>query len=161
MFFNKKSVLFDVVIGAKAVINGDIETEGSVCIDGKVNGNIDTDGDVIISENASINGGIRALSVDIFGSCTGDIETTGHINVNETAVLKGNAKCGSIRTTPGCEFAGNLTVHSVPKQNSESRNKPETKKANDYKSDHHKSEKRNEGAKLSGDPDNTKKYSRN
>lgn len=152
MFLNKKSVLFDVVIGAKAVINGDIETEGSVCIDGKVNGNIQTNGDVIISENASVNGGIKALSVDIYGSCTGDIETKGHINVNETAVLKGDAKCGSIKTTPGCEFSGNLTVH--PMKTDGPKNK------DNHKNDNPRSEKRNEGAKLSGDPDNTKKYSR-
>lgn len=156
MFLIKKPILFDVVIGAKAVINGDVETEGSICIDGKINGNIQTDGDVIVSENASINGDIKALSADIFGSCTGDVETTGHINVNESAILKGNAKCGSIKTAPGCEFSGNLTVLPAPK----SIVKTDSKTIFSHRNDNQKNEKRNEGAKLSGEPDNTKKYNR-
>ncbi|MDO4753604.1 MAG: polymer-forming cytoskeletal protein [Bacillota bacterium] len=131
MFLNKKPADFDVVIGAKAVINGDIDTEGSICIDGKVNGNIKTNGDVIISENASLTGNIKAYSVDIYGSCIGDIETVGDINVNASATLKGDAKCGSIKTAPGCEFSGNLTV--VPTQDKGNRveHRNENKKSPD------------------------------
>lgn len=164
MFFNKKNPNFDVIIGAKATIKGDIETEGSVCIEGKVNGNIHTDGYVIVSQHSNVTGNIKAHSANIYGTCLGDIETTESITVNATAVLKGNAKCGSIATIPGCEFSGSLTVTPAPavQQKSKTLSTKVPGFTKDDAGDHRKNDKKSsESLKLSGEPDQTKKYNRN
>lgn len=110
----KKSVEFDVIIGSNALITGDIETEGSVCVDGKVVGNINTKGLAIISLDASLNGDLKAESIDVYGSIVGNVETTGAVSINEEASIKGDVICGSIRTAPGSEFTGKLTVNKTP-----------------------------------------------
>lgn len=163
----KKTVNFDVVIGEKAVIKGDIDTEGSVCIDGKVIGNIKTSGSIIVSANANIEGNIAAHSADIFGVCKGNIEATTSITVNADASLEGDAKCESIKTLPGCKFTGNLMVAPSDRTANEQKNR-RTPNSGVRSNDREKSDsysdgfKRTEISKLSGEPksDNTKKYSR-
>lgn len=83
-------------MGAKATINGDIQTEGSVCPDGKVNGDIKTNGYIISSvESLELVGNVYAESADIFGKCIGNIETSGPVVINGDAELQGDVKCES------------------------------------------------------------------
>ncbi|WP_373798387.1 bactofilin family protein [Bacteroides heparinolyticus] len=107
----KKTIEFDVIVGSKAVIKGDIETEGSVCIDGKVIGNIKTKGLAIISLDAALEGNLEAESADVYGKVVGNIETTGPVTINEEASVKGDVECEAIKTSPGSEFLGKLTVN--------------------------------------------------
>lgn len=48
MFQKKDSeVNYDIIIGLKSIIKGDVESEGSIRVDGKIYGNITSLGSVI------------------------------------------------------------------------------------------------------------------
>ncbi len=138
----KKGENFEVIIGEHSSVKGDIETEGSVCINGKVYGNINTNGLVIISESALIEGDIISDSADIYGRCVGNVETKGPLTLYSDASVKGDVACGSITTTPGSEFDGKLSVmprHHMPRKNdtsrSKSKNNMNSSKSNEKQSD--------------------------
>ncbi len=67
-FIKKTSKDFDVIIGLDSSINGDIVSEGSVRIDGKVSGSVKSKGDVIIGDHAVVDADVEASYCEISGS---------------------------------------------------------------------------------------------
>lgn len=112
--FSKQAQSFDVVIGSQSKINGDIESEGSVRLDGKLVGSVKAKGEVIVSGNASVEGDIAALSVSIFGKCKGNIEAYGTVQLHSTAEMMGDVKAESFKTETGCTFNGNCQTAPRP-----------------------------------------------
>lgn len=109
--FNKKTVNFDVIIGETSVIRGDIESEGSIRIDGHLDGSVTSrGGEVIVSENAVVNGNIYAQLADLFGKCTGNIIVQTHVTLHSSASLRGDVRAESINTEKGAEFTGHCTI---------------------------------------------------
>lgn len=111
--FPKKEIefKFDIIIGASSIIKGDIESEGSIRIDGKVIGDVKSLGNVIVTEDAYINGNVSCSSVDIYGSIEGNVKTKGKINLFEKASLTGDIVCKGFSTDEGSTFNGNCCVN--------------------------------------------------
>ena len=74
---------FDIIIGPNSTIKGDIESHGSIRVDGRIIGNVTSLGSVIISENAHITGNIISQSADIYGKCEGNVHVKGKINIHQ------------------------------------------------------------------------------
>ncbi|MDN5351728.1 MAG: hypothetical protein PWQ12_647 [Clostridiales bacterium] len=111
MFQKKESeVNFDIIIGPNSLIKGDIESEGSIRVDGKVIGNIKSLGNVIISENAFVKGDVSSLSAEIYGACEGDVTVQGKVNLHQNSTLRGDVIAKSLTTKEGALFKGNCTV---------------------------------------------------
>lgn len=112
--FSKKEieVNFDIIIGENAVIHGDMESEGSIRIDGKIFGNIKSHGNVIISDAAVVTGNITCLNTEIYGTCLGDVNVKGKINLHEKASLDGNIYAKSFSTKEGAHFCGQCHVNT-------------------------------------------------
>jgi len=110
--FQKKlnEVNFDVIIGPSSIIKGDIESEGSIRIDGKILGNITSLGTVIISENAYVKGDIKSMNADIYGKCEGNVQVKGKINIFQNSSLMGDILAKSFNTKEGSMFKGNCIV---------------------------------------------------
>lgn len=110
--FQKKinDVNFDVIIGPSSIIKGDIESEGSIRIDGKIFGNITSLGTVIISENAYVKGDVKSMNADIYGKCEGNVQVKGKINIFQNSSLMGDILAKSFNTKEGSMFKGNCIV---------------------------------------------------
>ena len=110
--FLKKEVIsnFDIIIGAHSIIKGDIQSEGSIRIEGKVYGDITALGNVIISEKAYISGSIISQNADIYGQCEGDVKVRGKINLHHNSSLIGDIIAKSFNTQEGSTFKGNCIV---------------------------------------------------
>jgi cytoskeletal protein CcmA (bactofilin family) len=111
--FQKKEMEshFDVVIGPNSLIKGDIESEGSIRVDGKIIGNITSLGNVIISENAFVQGDITCVNSDIYGKCEGNVKVKGKINIHQNSSLVGDILARSFSTKEGSVFKGNCVVN--------------------------------------------------
>lgn len=112
-FFLKEPNLseeYDIVIGEKSQVNGDITTEGSIFLDGKIEGNLTANGQVVVSQKAQVTGNIKAQAVEMYGTCKGNVETKTSLVVYADASLIGDVVCESLTTTPGCVFQGNVQV---------------------------------------------------
>lgn len=110
-FFNKHVANFDVIVGPDSKVKGDIESEGSVRLDGALTGSVKSKGEVIVTEKSVVEGNIVCVNTDIYGKCTGNIETYGSVNLHANSIMKGDIKAESFRTEKGCEFSGNCQIN--------------------------------------------------
>lgn len=111
MFQKKESeVNFDIIIGSSSIIKGDIESEGSIRVDGKIFGNVTSLGTVIISENAFVKGNVKSVNSDIYGKCEGNVQVKGKINIFQNSSLMGDILAKSFNTKEGSMFKGNCVV---------------------------------------------------
>ena len=101
---------YDIIIGQNSLIKGDIESEGSIRVDGKIFGNIKSLGNIIISENAYVKGDIFSVNAEIYGKCEGNVQVKGKINIHQNSSLIGDIIAKSFNTKEGSLFKGNCIV---------------------------------------------------
>ncbi len=101
---------YDIIIGSGSLIKGDIESEGSIRVDGKIFGNIKSLGNVIISENAYVKGDVFSMNAEIYGKCEGNVQVKGKINIHQNSSLIGDIIAKSFNTKEGSLFKGNCVV---------------------------------------------------
>ncbi|NLL05763.1 MAG: polymer-forming cytoskeletal protein [Clostridiaceae bacterium] len=104
---------FDTIIGINSKFEGNIETKGTIRIDGKVFGNLKIDGDVYVGKDATITGNINANNIFISGRVEGNVESKGILKIQSSAKLYGDITVFSIVTEEGSEFEGNCKMLSA------------------------------------------------
>jgi len=106
----------DTWIGTNTVFTGNIESEGTVRIDGKVKGDLKASGDVYVGENAVITGNITAGNVNLAGTVEGNMISKGVLKILSTAKLYGDIKVNSFIADEGALFQGkcNMTEEREP-----------------------------------------------
>ncbi len=97
---------FDLIIGQHSRIEGNIQSEGSVRVDGTLTGSIICAGDVLIGNTATITGPIEADSVEISGAVEGNVTARGAFRIYETGVLFGDINVASFAIDTGGVFEG-------------------------------------------------------
>lgn len=108
MFSKKKSSVLpmDTIIGEYTSFNGNIDSEGSVKILGKVEGDIKSSGEVYIEPISSINGNIYGSNVYVGGTINGNIFSKGLLHLMAQSKLSGDIEVNSIVTDEGAIFQG-------------------------------------------------------
>lgn len=97
---------FDTIIGVNSKFEGNIETNGTIRVDGKVFGNLIINGDVYIGTDATITGNINANNIFVSGRVDGNIESKGILKIQATAKLYGDLTVFSLVTEEGSIFEG-------------------------------------------------------
>ncbi len=114
MFKKKQTPLaMDTVLGEYTSITGNIESEGSIKIIGKVEGDVKAGGDVYIESTSSITGNIFGSNVYVSGTVKGNILSKGLLHLMMQARLYGDIEVGSIVTDEGAIFQGNCRMIEV------------------------------------------------
>jgi len=138
MFKKKQTPLaLDTVLGEYTSISGNIESEGSIKILGKVEGDIRAGGDVYIESTASITGNVYGSNVSISGTVKGNILAKGLLHLMMQARLFGDIEVGSIVTDEGAIFQGSCRMIDVKEETTNNehekkhKNKLKSKKEND------------------------------
>ena len=107
-----KSAKVDTLIGAKTRINGDIEFNGGLHLDGHINGNVKGDSSagtfLSVSQNGCIEGSVIAPSVILNGIVKGDIDASDRVELGEKARVMGNVQYAVIETAVGAQINGKL-----------------------------------------------------
>ena len=107
MFSKKKTPLaMDTVLGEFTSFTGNIESEGSVKVLGRVEGDIRASGDVYIEPTSTVNGNIYGSNVYISGTINGNVLSKGLLNLTSQAKLIGDIEVNSIVTDEGAIFQG-------------------------------------------------------
>ena len=107
---------FDVIVGLNSSVDGDIISDGSVRIDGKVSGSIKSKGDVIIGVNAIVNSDIEAVFCEISGQVTGSVHSDTQLKIYKSGSLKGDITVTSFTIEEGGVFKGNCDINPEPKE---------------------------------------------
>lgn len=109
---SKQSARIDTLIGKAARVDGDVEFEGGLHLDGRVAGNVRAVGapgaSLSVSEHGSIEGSVEVANVTLNGSVKGDIYATERVILGPRARVYGNLAYGVIEMTLGAEIKGKL-----------------------------------------------------
>ena len=99
---------FQVVIGGKRIVEGDISCDGNVKIDCLFSGVINSRGVVFIGREGRIEADVRCFAMIIEGKVKGRIIATNKIEVRKTGVLSGDVKCNMLAMEKDSFVTGSL-----------------------------------------------------
>jgi len=100
----------DTLIGFGVSVEGTLEAEGDVQINGKFKGRITTNGDVIIGDGAEIRSDIDAQNVYVAGEVHGDILAQEKLEILETGRVLGNVESSALSIEPGGILKGKSSM---------------------------------------------------
>jgi cytoskeletal protein CcmA (bactofilin family) len=113
MFNRKAKNTIDSLIGASIRLEGDLHFKGGLRIDGHIKGNVIADGAepsmVVISEQARIDGEVRAGHVVINGEINGPVFSTELIELQTKARIAGDVHYKALEMMSGALVSGKLT----------------------------------------------------
>lgn len=112
--FGKKSkTTINSLIGNGTRIDGPVHFEGGLRIDGHVRGDVIADpiqGSVlVVSENASVEGEVRAAHVIINGTIRGALHASEHLELQPCARIIGEVSYKTLEMHGGAVVSGKLT----------------------------------------------------
>lgn len=100
----------EVSIGPTANINGDLECDGIVKIDGIYKGSIKTASNVIVSEKGRIDAHVEAQNVSVSGQAKGSIVAKGRLEILSTGRVWADVTVSSFLLDDGGKLHGGLKM---------------------------------------------------
>src|SRR5476651_2515071 len=80
------------VVDEQMVIRGEINTQGTIRVDGRLEGRLQRAGTMIIGANGVIVGDIEAREVIVAGVIEGNIVSDGRVEVQSSASIRGDIR---------------------------------------------------------------------
>ena len=98
-------------LGADSRIEGTLEFQGTIRLDGRVKGRIlSNGGTLIVGEKAVIQADIRVDSIIVMGEISGTIDAKKRVEVYAPGRVNGDIEAGVISIEPGGVFTGNCSM---------------------------------------------------
>jgi cytoskeletal protein CcmA (bactofilin family) len=120
MLRRKKKKEIDTFLGPQTFIQGTINFEGGMRIEGKFEGDvISQTGDIIVGPHASIKGDLKVGSALVMGEVNGGIEAETRIEIHPPGKMIGDIRAPFILIDPGVVFNGQCIVTNEDDKNSE------------------------------------------
>ncbi len=98
------------IIGAGTVINGDIQSEGDIRIDGTLKGNLVTRGKVVVGPTGFIHGEITCRNADLSGRTEGKVMVSELLALKASAKVKGEIHTAKLSIEPNAVFTGTCNM---------------------------------------------------
>jgi cytoskeletal protein CcmA (bactofilin family) len=109
---DSRSPRIDTLLGKAARVQGDVDFQGGLHLDGQVQGAVRSDdsrdSSLSVSETGSIDGPVRVPTVVLNGVVRGDIHARERVVLGATARVEGNVYYGVIEMTLGAQIIGRL-----------------------------------------------------
>ena len=93
-------------IAKSSTVSGDIETTGSLLVNGRIEGSLTSHDDVYIGKTAVVNGDITAKNTYIFGVVQGNVASDGTVYLAASSKLFGNVHSQSFKVEKGSVYKG-------------------------------------------------------
>jgi cytoskeletal protein CcmA (bactofilin family) len=100
------------VLDTQMFVRGDLTTDGTIRVDGRLEGNIVRSDVVVIGAKASVVGSIVAREVVVAGSVEGNITAESRVELDSAAVVIGDIIAGSILTHEGAQIRGTVVIRT-------------------------------------------------
>jgi cytoskeletal protein CcmA (bactofilin family) len=94
-------------------VNGDLETDGALRIDGRLEGTIHRADLVVVGEGSSIVGDVNAREVIVGGAVTGNIFAAQRTELQSTGIVAGDIRSAAILIHEGGVVQGRLYIHPI------------------------------------------------
>src|SRR3989344_2339967 len=102
----------ETVVGPSVKIQGDLNSEGNIKIEGQVTGKVKTSQSVYVNPGAIIAADMLAGNAVIGGEVQGNIKIVGHLILQSTAKILGDINCSILRVEDGAQFSGKCVMGS-------------------------------------------------
>ncbi len=100
----------ETVVGPSVKIQGDLNSEGNIRIEGGVVGKVQTTQSVHIGEAAKLSADVQAGNAIVAGEVQGNIKVTGNLILQGTARIAGDISCAILRVEDGAQFSGKCSM---------------------------------------------------
>lgn len=100
----------ETVVGPSVKIQGDLNSEGNIRIEGAVAGKVQTTQSVHIGDHAKIAADVVAGNAIIAGEIHGNVKVAESLILQPTARIVGDISCGTLRVEEGAQFSGKCSM---------------------------------------------------
>jgi len=100
----------ETVVGPSVKIQGDLNSEGNVKIEGQVSGKVKTSQSVFVIPGAKIAADVIAGNAVVGGEIQGNLKIGGHLVLQSTAKIMGDITCTVLRVEDGAQFSGKCSM---------------------------------------------------
>lgn len=102
-------------LAAGTKLNGDIETNGDIRIDGSLIGSVTSKGKVVVGDSGRVEGNVICQNAAISGELKGKIKVGELLSVTASAKIQGEIETNRLSIEPGAQFNGNCNMGAVIK----------------------------------------------
>lgn len=102
------------LLDSQLTVFGDLDTIGSLRIDGVLNGTIRRADTVVLGVGATMNGDVHAREVIISGAMTGHIHASERVELQPTAIVNGDVTTQVVLVQEGGVINGRVEMKAVP-----------------------------------------------
>ena len=103
----------ETVVGPSVKIQGDLNSEGNIRIEGQVAGKVRTSQSVFVNPGAKIAADVLAGNAVIGGEVQVNLKITGHLILQSTAKIAGDIACEILRVEDGAQFSGKCAMNGA------------------------------------------------
>lgn len=103
----------DSLLGSGASMEGTIDTEGSLRIDGRFKGVVKAAGDIVIAENAEVEANLNGYNILIAGTVHGEVRAEGKLEITPKGRLYGNFQAIKLLIEEGALIRGKCQMDSA------------------------------------------------
>lgn len=107
--FTKNTEKLESLIGANSKFKGDIDTKGTLRIDGSMEGNVNADW-VILGEKACLKGDVTARGIIIAGRVDGNLRSKEIVEIKAKGQVSGDISTGKLTIIEGGIFDGRSSM---------------------------------------------------
>lgn len=100
----------ETVVGPSVKIQGDLNSEGNIRIEGAVAGKVQTTQSVHVGEAAKIAADIQAGNAIIAGEVHGNLRIAESLILQPSARIAGDITCTTLRVEDGAQFSGKCSM---------------------------------------------------
>ena len=103
----------ETVVGPSVKIQGDLNSEGNIKVEGQVTGKIKTSQSVFVNPGAKIAADVLAGNAIVGGEVQGNLKISGHLILQSTAKVAGDIACQILRVEDGAQFSGKCVMNGA------------------------------------------------
>lgn len=97
-------------LGQGTIINGEINSDADIRIDGTVKGNVISKGKIVLGATGQIDGDIRSENAYLEGRVNGKVEVADLLILSKTAFVNGDIMIKKLVVEEGAKFNGKCTM---------------------------------------------------
>ncbi|MFV0600827.1 MAG: polymer-forming cytoskeletal protein [Brachymonas sp.] len=99
----------DTLISQHCTVEGNLLTQNSVKVDGRIQGNLQAMGQAIIGEHGLVMGDVHSTDLLVFGRLEGNVRAKA-VQLKPTARILGNIETETLQVEPGAFYQGSVTM---------------------------------------------------
>ena len=102
----------DTLISRHCTIEGNLLTQNSVKVDGRIQGNLQAIGQAIIGEHGLVMGDVHSTDLLVFGRLEGNVRAKA-VHLEPAARIQGAIETETLQMEPGVSYTGSLSTQSA------------------------------------------------